>query len=85
MALIYSRAVKMKEYTLFFPDEAMTEKLLLTAVGNNRYRLEESSFSEAGVFYHDMIEAKHRLGKGLCFLRVLERAGLSGLVGHCRG
>ena len=42
----------------------------------NRFRLEESAISELGVFYHDIIEARFRLGKGLCFRQVVERSGL---------
>ena len=66
----------MKEYSLYFPNEEATEKILLTPIGKNQYRLGESSISEEGIFYHDVIEARFRFGKGLSLMRVIERSGL---------
>ena len=66
----------MKEHGLLFPREGATEKLLMTPLGGNLYRLEESSLAEVGAFYHDVVEAKSRLGRDLRFSRVVERSGL---------
>ncbi len=66
----------MKKYSLYLPNEDWAEELLFVPRGKNQYRLEQTSISEVGLFYHDIIEAKFRFGKGLFFLRIVERSGL---------
>jgi len=66
----------MKTYSLFLPSESSWGKLPLTPLGRNQFKLEATAFAEKGLFYHDIIEAKISLGKGLRFVRLVERSGL---------
>jgi len=65
-----------REYSLFIPAEQSWETLLLTPLGHNQFRLEETSFTELGLFYHDIIEAEPKDGKEVRFVRRVERSGL---------
>jgi hypothetical protein len=67
---------KMKDYKVFFPNGKATERLMITPLGHNLYRMEETALSEEPIFYHDTIEASWSLGRGLCFRRVVEKSGL---------
>ena len=55
--------------------DGSTEGLLVTLVGPNLYRLEESSFW-GELKYHDVIEAEARADGGLQVLRVATPSGL---------
>ena len=62
------------ELTISFPESGTQETLLVTAVGQNVYRLEESSFC-GDVFYRDIIEIAHQSDGTNLFKRMISRSG----------
>lgn len=62
------------EVRMSFQDDE--ETLLVTPMGSNRYRMEESS-ALGEVSYHDVIEAEPHTDGTLRFLRVLTPSGLT--------
>ena len=67
----------MKNYKVYFPKEAATAHLLMTPLGRNEYRLEETAvLLEETLFFHDVIRAKKWIGRGLQFQRLVNKSGL---------
>jgi len=52
------------------------DDLLVSSLGENRYRLEEAPLLADSVFYGDVIEAHHQSDGSLLFTKVLERSGM---------
>jgi hypothetical protein len=49
------------------------DDLLVSSLGENRYRLEEAPLLADSVFYGDIIEAQYQPDGSLLFTKVLER------------
>jgi Domain of unknown function (DUF4265) len=52
------------------------DDLLVSSLGENRYRLEESPLLTESAFYGDIIEAERQADGSLLFTQVLERSGM---------
>lgn len=52
------------------------DDLLVSSLGENRYRLEEAPLLADSVFYGDIIEAEDRSNNSLLFTKVLEPSGM---------
>lgn len=64
------------EATLHLADGSIEGPLLMSLVGPNLYRLEESTLLSE-VFYHDVVEAEPQPDGSLRFLRVVNTSGLT--------
>jgi hypothetical protein len=63
-----------EEIEVIFPEGS--ETLRVVSLGENRYRLEDTSFLVGDVFYGDVVELARRPDGATAFVRVISRSGL---------
>ena len=56
--------------------DVTNDNLLVSSIGENRYRLEEAPLLAESIFYGDIVEAEHQSDGSLLFTKVLERSGM---------
>jgi hypothetical protein len=56
--------------------DVTNDELLVSSLGENRYRLEEAPLLTESVFYGDIVEAEKQADGSLLFTQVFERSGM---------